>query len=124
MYRCQPRVQRSAGSVARMVERAQDFPGEFRDYGSARAFGRIVGYTETRLRRVRASKRAAVYDRPDQMSIVAELPAPRNFENFHIYLHTFTFRALAYDGIYNYNRLVISNLHHLPGWRNWQTQRT
>lgn len=50
---------------------------------------RLLGYTETRLRRIRASKRAAGFECPDQMSVVAELLAPRNFGNFYIYLHTF-----------------------------------
>ena len=56
------------------------------------------------------SKRAAGFDCPNQMYIVAELPAPRNFENFHIYLHTFTFHLLGYNTVDEYNALVISDL--------------
>ena len=34
----------------------------------------------------------------------------KNLQKRHIYLHTFTFHALGYNGIDEYNTLVISNL--------------
>jgi hypothetical protein len=45
-------------------------------------------------------------------------------EYFHIYLHTFTFAVVDEKDIECETSRRIRHFHEVPGWRNWQTQRT
>ena len=46
------------------------------------------------------------------------------YEYFHIYLHSFTFAVVDEKDIECEISCRIKHFHKVPGWRNWQTQRT
>ena len=45
-------------------------------------------------------------------------------EYFHIYFHSFTIYVLDEKDIEFEISFRIKHFHEVPGWRNWQTQRT
>jgi hypothetical protein len=48
----------------------------------------------------------------------------KSMNTFHIYLHSFTIVVLDEKDIECEISCKIKHFHEVPGWRNWQTQRT
>ena len=48
----------------------------------------------------------------------------QNLRDFHTFLHSFTFVVFVHQRDLVINCLRNKHFHEVPGWRNWQTQRT